>query len=788
MNIFALISSLSALFAFSIGSFVLYRNHKNHLNRVFFFYCFTLAYYSFMEFGMRQADSFGEAVLWAKFNVLLPLVPALLIHFIMVFTEKTKWLKNKFTYLLVYSPGLIFFLLSITTELFNSPSQIAKEHGGWTWGTQKTMVFNLFMLWGLAIAFLSLFLCLRYYLKITGNKKRGAWYVLLGNLTFIGIGIGTDGLFSYLHIKMPGLTTLGFLVGGIFFAYAIWKYKLFAISLATAADSIVSTMTDALILVDPDGKIAMVNKATLKLLGYKESELVGKTADAILAQEPTAKKTWLERLKITGSVRDIEITFRAKDGKKIPVSFSGTVLRDEGDIAQGVVYVCRDLTERRKAEDEIRKLNEELEQRVKERTAELQKTYEQLRIAQEHSFQTKRMESIGMVTSGIAHDFNNLLAAILGNLTLAKMIKAPEKIAEALANAEKTSMRAKDLCQQLLSFAKGKTPEKKTVSVEKILKDSTDIVLPGSNVHCELVKPNDLWLVEADIVQIGQVINNLVINAVQAMPEGGTIEVRAENITVGLDDYLGFKPGRYVKVSIKDHGIGIPEENLPKIFDPLFTTKPKGTGLGLPTVYSIIKKHEGHIAVESKVGVGTTFHIYLPIAQEQVPVCVQRTGRSEEIKAKPETQIQANKKGLPVSASGGQTGKILVMDDEEDLRVTFEAMLVHHGYEVECSRDGVEAIERYKKAKESGKPFDVVILDLNIRGGMGGEETIKKLIEIDPNVKALLSSGTYDDLATIDFRKCGFSGFVPKPYTIEELSKILDEILIGKKQKVCLKV
>jgi len=332
-----------------------------------------------------------------------------------------------------------------------------------------------------------------------------------------------------------------------------------------------------------------------------------------------------------------------------------------------------------------------------------------------------------------------------------------DKIFEKLSGAEKASLRAKHLTQQLLTFSRGGAPIKKTAFISELLKDAAVFALSGSNVRCEFSIPGDLWPVEVDEGQITQVINNLIINASQAMPEGGIIKARAENIVVDAEQGLPLKEGKYMKISIEDRGIGIPEEHLQKIFDPYFTSKQKGSGLGLATAYSIVKRHDGCIQVKSELGVGSTFHIYLPASSKEVLMGKQLRER------------------IPTGEA-----KILLMDDEELVREVGGEMLEVLGYEVEFAKDGAEAIELYKKAKESTHPFDAIILDLTIPGGMGGKEAVEKLIEIDPEVKAIVSSGYSTDPIMADFRKYGFSDVVAKPYKLNELGEALHKVIAGR--------
>jgi len=377
------------------------------------------------------------------------------------------------------------------------------------------------------------------------------------------------------------------------------------------------------------------------------------------------------------------------------------------------------------------------------------------RQVQEDRQRIARLESVGTLAGGIAHDFNNLLTGIMGNISLAKRYIDPQgKAFGRLEEAENASERARDLTQQLLTFSRGGKPVKKLVSIQKLIRDSAGFVLKGSNVRCDFSLPDDLWPVEVDEGQMNQVINNLVINANEAMPTGGIINIKAKNITIKKRGRLPLSRGNYIKIFVEDHGIGIPEGLLTRIFEPYFTTKQKGSGLGLATTYSVIKNHDGHITVTSKRDIGTTFCIYLP-ASKRLP---------------PKAKETVEEKAL----TGG--GRILVMDDEESIREMLSSMLGLAGYEVEVTSGGAEAIEQYSKFREAKKPFDAVILDLTVPGGMGGKDTIKKLLEIDPGAKVIVSSGYSTDPIMSDFKKYGFSAVVTKPYNVSEIEKILLEL------------
>jgi PAS domain S-box-containing protein len=488
-----------------------------------------------------------------------------------------------------------------------------------------------------------------------------------------------------------------------------------------------ASLHDAVLIIDAQtSKIIDCNPAAVNIFGYKREELLGRTTEFLYINDVRLREfgSWLESaIRQKGFLLLPDFPMKRGDGKVFPAEHTVLPLENERHERIGWVQVIRDITERKKMEGEV--------------------------------FKAQKLESLGILAGGIAHDFNNLLTAILGSISLLKMYgKSHDESYQILEQAEKASMRAKALTQQLLTFAKGGEPFKKTLSIAELLRDSASFGLRGSNVKCEFSIPDDLWPVTVDEGQISQVINNIVINADQAMPEGGIIKINACNLLLANDEVQPLREGKYIKFDIEDRGVGIPVEYLQKIFDPFFTTKRKGSGLGLATAYSVIKKHEGHIAVESEIGKGTTFTFYLPASKEEL--------------------VQKKSEG-PTALKG--KGKILLMDDEDLLRNFTARMLERIGYEMESASDGSEAIELYAKAKASEKPFDAVIMDLTIPGGIGGQEALKKLSEIDPHVKAIASSGYSNDPVISGFGDYGFMGVIIKPYRIEELSDILSKVI-----------
>lgn len=480
---------------------------------------------------------------------------------------------------------------------------------------------------------------------------------------------------------------------------------------------------DFLTIQDREMRLVRVNLAVARAVGVEPGELIGKKCYQLFPgnEDPCPNcpggKTMEDHLPHSAEVEP-------KGSGKVFSVTTWPIFDDSGGFA-GMVHAAKDITGQRQMEDEL--------------------------------LRAQKLESIGILAGGIAHDFNNILTAVLGNISLARMTSGgpKERLNERLDKAEKASLAARDLTRQLLTFAKGGAPILKTESIEACIRDSVSFVTRGAKVKVVYDIAKDLRAVEADKAQITQVINNLVINAIQAMPRGGTLTVTAVNQDLTEDGILSRTAGAHgVKISIADEGVGIEPEFLSKIFDPYFTTKPGGSGLGLATAFSIIKRHQGHLSVESTVGRGTVFHVLLPASVEQPP---------------------ANE--ATDEAPSPAKGRILVMDDEQLIRDIAGEMLEYIGYQVGFAVDGEEALQLYQEARAAGTSFDVVIMDLTIPGGMGGEEAIQRLLAVDPAAKVIVSSGYSNDPVMSDYRHHGFRGVVTKPYKVKELSRVLRQVM-----------
>jgi PAS domain S-box-containing protein len=488
------------------------------------------------------------------------------------------------------------------------------------------------------------------------------------------------------------------------------------------------SIAEGVIATDIKWRVRLMNKVAEDLTGWRQEEVLGKVINDVLQlvyKKTGARKDFTKSDMLYESTVDLRpnTVLVSRDKTERSVSGRTAPIRDRSGKILGYVIVIRDITDEVKFHNELMKI--------------------------------EKLESIGILAGGIAHDFNNLLTAIMGNVNLARLITEDNfRLNEILDDAEKASKRAQELTQQFLTFAKGGAPVRQIASIEDIIKDSSSFILRGSDVLCTFNFQEKIWPVNVDVGQLSQVIQNLVINADQAMPDGGDITIATENVVMTPESNFPLSPGRYVRISVRDTGIGIPPENIPRIFDPYFSTKSDGNGLGLTSTYSIIKRHEGHISVESQVGKGTTFYVYLP------------TSDTDEEAAQPKYKSTFRGKG-----------RVLFMDDDEAVNATSKKMLEYLGFTVEIALDGDRALELYRRSMEEGAPFDLVILDLTIPGGMGGKKTIEKLIALDKNINAIVSSGYSNDMIMSRYHEFGFKGVIAKPYRIDELARVVEQVM-----------
>ena len=491
--------------------------------------------------------------------------------------------------------------------------------------------------------------------------------------------------------------------------------------------AVLESIGDAVLATDADCRVTLLNRVAESLTGMAAGDAIGRpVSDVVLLQSGVTLRPCpspVDEALRTGCTSAVLGGARlvSPDGSERMVEAKASPIRDQRGEVVGAVLALRDVTEKELAEIE--------------------------RARAQH------LESLGVLAGGIAHDFNNILMAIVGNIALAQKELSPESRGyRRLAEAEGACFHARDLTQQLLTFARGGELVKRVFSLAHRIEEWAAFVLRGTNVRPEVVVHPGLPPVEADESQIHQVMSNLVLNARQATPRGGIVRIRADGVAVGPESRLPLPPGPYVRIAVEDEGVGIAPEHLHRIFEPYFTTKQTGSGLGLSTAYAIVRRHGGHIAVSSELGRGSTFSVYLPASGEPV--------RAQE--------------SLPVEPQRG-SGRVLVMDDEEMIRSVLAELLPELGYEAEFASEGSEAVEKYLASKEQGRPFDVVILDLTVPGGMGGIETLARLREADPAVRAIASSGYASTATAVELARHGFAATIPKPYRTSDLARALRE-------------
>lgn len=478
---------------------------------------------------------------------------------------------------------------------------------------------------------------------------------------------------------------------------------------------------------DLNGEIRTANQAFATMLGYADIDEIGGKSIADLSLEPDEIRRFLDELTTAGRVHNREFAMATRDGEPVTILMNaGRITETRGD-ERFIEAIAIDVSDRNRAE--------EVKRRLEMRTR-----------------QSQKLESLGVLAGGIAHDFNNMLMAILSNISLAKRRATSEdETLSRLNEAQEVCLKATSLTQQLLTFSKGGRPIRKIASIGRLIEEATATAARGGNCHYDCRCNPDLWPVEVDEGQVTQVIQNLVLNSIEAMPRGGTVSVTVDNAHLTEGDVPTLEAGRFVLIEVVDTGVGIPDNTLESIFDPFFTTKQGGSGLGLATAFSIVRSHGGAIVVHSEPDRGSRFAVYLPASEQDRSVAATDAGEL----------VQGH-------------GRLLIMDDDEAVRSAASELLETIGYEVDTAADGAEAIDRYREAMEAGQRYRAVILDLTVPSGVGGRETMARLLEIDPGVNAIVSSGYSTDPVMANYREHGFSGVAVKPYRLADLARTLN--------------
>lgn len=505
---------------------------------------------------------------------------------------------------------------------------------------------------------------------------------------------------------------------------------------------IIENASDMIVIVDEKGFITYTSPSVERFLGYGPEELIGKGVFDVIHPDDIQRAMLDFAQAVQREKTEIPNSFRVfhKDGSERILEGLGKNLLHH-PIVSGFIMNVHDVTESRRLQNQL--------------------------------LQAQKLEAVTTLTGGIAHDYNNLLSVVMGNLGLAMPEAEPgSDLASFVSEAQKASRKVGDLTHELMALSKGGAVVKEPGNLADLLHDAAHGIQSAGGISLNTLIPDGLWPVPYDPHKMGSVFRNVLTNAVEAMPEGGTLTIGAENLHVedGEEDLaLPLAPGDYVKVAVLDQGKGIPAQDLGKIFDPYFSTKPmgvqKGMGLGLATAHAIVQKHGGDIAVESVPGEGTTVSIYLPAERAE-----GKARRAEH----PEPEFQSS-----IDNQQSSIQRVLVMDDEESLRNLGQKMLERLGYEAETVEDGPEAMEAYRQQMDSGEPFDAVILDLTIKGGMGGDQVIKELLKMDPNVRAIVYSGYFNDPVMARFRDYGFKGAMAKPFAMKDVEEALGKVFSG---------
>jgi PAS domain S-box-containing protein len=742
MNIWSFLDLFSTICCIIVAVLVYSRNPKEADNRSFCQMAFFLGLWAFIQFGFCQSRSLEEAVMWRPLIGAWPVIETVALAFTLHFTERGRFLKTVWFKGVVVIPAVVFAILESTTGLvFDAPKKLAV---GWiAWIAPYSPLRNTAMTWFTANIFLMIFLVAHHIRTTPDAQKRSHARSYFFALFIVGVIDTFDQVTLIYSLGIPYLNPVGFAVAMAFVGYGIHKYKLFSLTPTTAAESIISTMDDMLLLVDIRGKIVTVNRAVYDTLGYSESELIGQDVRTLFV----TPLTWLDDIcrsdKIPSNrVTDIEVSFIKEDRLIIPVSLSGTAIRDQGDKIQGAILIGRDITARKQAEKE---------------KADLMAMYQQ----------SQKLESIGRLAGGVAHDMNNILGAIMASSLVLKDEVAPTSDAsESIDNALSACYRGRDLTQNLLGFARKGKYIKSDISINHAVMETVAILnrTVSKNVRVTANLEDNLTAFEGDRGQIQSVLMNICINAVDAIAATG--QVALETSRTWLDENRcvklgGITPGNYIQLKVIDNGIGMDADTLKNAFEPFFTTKPigRGTGLGLAMAYGVVINHGGAITIESEVGKGTTVTVYFPSTDKPTPR-LSDTVDDENSIGHHNNRDEIDKMG------------ILLVDDEPLFQSSAKRLLNKMGHEVFVADSGYKALEMYDKNRAK---ISVVLLDM-LMPGMDGTAVFHQLKKMNPQVKILIISGFDKDENVDKLISHGANGYLQKPFNRQALSKELETV------------
>jgi PAS domain S-box-containing protein len=559
MNSYALVSLVCAIAFLAIGTFTFARNSRTPLSRIYLALTASFAYWSFIEFGLRSAGSLQAAIFWSQAGFLKSLTVSFVLHFILTYTGRLEARQRWFVHPLLYLPALVFAGLDITTGAISGTPQ--PHYWGWSSGLPTApSVLWAYLAWIGVVAVIVLFASARFYLRARTTRRREATALMavMGVLVVVG---SAAMLFDRLVESVPEVTTIVVAVVFVLYTHLIYRFDLFRVTPAAAAEDIIAAMPDVLVITGMDDTILRVNAAAMVLSGFGQRELEGAPLTVLFEHAAAGEETELKR----------------KSGERVPVLIQSTVMRDRGGNPFARVILGHDLTRRKLEEQELRKVH--------------------------------RLETLEMISRGMAHDFANVLTAITGEIAVARLSKGlPAEVAEGLATAEQAGHLAAQIIGQLSAFVRNAPPVSVTCSVATVAREAAALAVFGSHIKPVVDAEEGLWNVVGDPAQLTQSLLNLVLNARHAMRDDGTVTIRCRNEAA--------EAARFVRVEVSDQGCGIPPELLGRIFEPFFTTRETGTGLGLTIVRTIIEKHHGRITVDSTVGRGTTFTLWLPAAAE----------------------------------------------------------------------------------------------------------------------------------------------------------------------------